>query len=271
MAEEKKTAFEILNAVNLSDHTEVKDTGKVKLTYLSWAWAWAEVKKRFPTASYEIIKFDGLPYVYDEKTGFMVYTKVTIEGVTHEMWLPVMDGNNRAMLDHPYEVKTKYNSFTVQAATMFDVNKTIMRCLTKNLAMFGLGLYIYAGEDLPEDPDEDVKEKDQKKPKTQPKTQPKVQTVAPEQPKSQTAPVQQATVQNSEQPKEQTQPNQPVDPERKKLLEAANNFVAFCKKHELNINDICVKQGLTKKSTIEDYQMALVYAETLVPGGEGNG
>lgn len=270
MAEEKKTAFEILNAVNVNDHTEVKDTGKVKLTYLSWAWAWAEVKKRFPTASYEIIKFDGLPYVYDEKTGFMVYTKVTIEGVTHEMWLPVMDGNNRAMLDHPYEVKNKYNSFTVQAATMFDVNKTIMRCLTKNLAMFGLGLYIYAGEDLPEDPDEDVKEKDQKKPKTQSKTQPKVQTVASEQSKSQTAPVQQAPVQNQEQPKSQTQ-EKPIDPERQKLLKAANDFVVFCKKHELNINDICVKQGLSKKSTAEDYQMALVYAETLVPGGEGNG
>ncbi len=260
MAEEKKTAFEILNAANVNEHTEVKDTGKVKLTYLSWAWAWAEVKKRFPTASYEIVKFNGLPYVYDERTGFMVYTTVTIEGVTHEMWLPVMDGNNKAMFDHPYEVQTKYNKFTVQAATMFDVNKTIMRCLTKNLAMFGLGLYIYAGEDLPEDPDEDVKEKDQKKPKTQPKTQTKAQT----------APVQQAPVQNQEQPKEQTE-EKPIDPERKKLLEAANNFVAFCNKHELNINDICVKQGLSKKSTAEDYQMALVYAKTLVPGGEGNG
>ena len=246
MAEEKKTAFEILNAVNVNDHTEVKDTGKVKLTYLSWAWAWAEVKKRFPTASYEIIKFDGLPYVYDEKTGFMVYTKVTIEGVTHEMWLPVMDGNNRAMLDHPYEVKTKYNSFTVQAATMFDVNKTIMRCLTKNLAMFGLGLYIYAGEDLPEDPDEDVKVKDQKKTKAQPKTQPKAQPV------------------------EQAQPNQTTDPERQKLLNAANELVAFCKEHDIDIKALCVKQGLTKQSTTEDYQMALVYAKTLA-GGEGNG
>jgi len=246
MAEEKKTAFEILNAVNVNDHTEVKDTGKVKLTYLSWAWAWAEVKKRFPTASYEIIKFDGLPYVYDEKTGFMVYTKVTIEGVTHEMWLPVMDGNNRAMLDHPYEVKTKYNSFTVQAATMFDVNKTIMRCLTKNLAMFGLGLYIYAGEDLPEYPDEDVKVKDQKKTKAQLKTQPKAQPV------------------------EQAQPNQTTDPERQKLLNAANELVAFCKEHDIDIKALCVKQGLTKQSTTEDYQMALVYAKTLA-GGEGNG
>jgi len=149
----KKSAFEILSAINVNDHTEVKDTGKVKLTYLSWAWAWAEVKKAYPDATYEIEKFNGIPYAYDPLTGFMVYTKVTIEGITHEMWLPVMDGNNRAMKSEPYEVKTKYNTFTVQPATMFDVNKTIMRCLVKNLAMFGLGLYIYAGEDIPDSSD----------------------------------------------------------------------------------------------------------------------
>lgn len=158
MAETKKTVFDTLNAVNVNEHTEIKDTGKTKLTYLSWAWAWAEVKKKFPDATYEIVKFNGIPYVFDEKTGYMVYTTVTIGGITHEMWLPVMDGNNRAMLDRPYEVQTKYNKFTVQAATMFDVNKTIMRCLTKNLAMFGLGLYIYAGEDLPEVSDEVVQD-----------------------------------------------------------------------------------------------------------------
>ena len=158
----KKSAFEILNAINVNDHTEVKDTGKVKLTYLSWAWAWAEVKKAYPDANYEIVKFDdGIPYAYDSNTGYMVYTRVTIEGITHEMWLPVMDGNNRAMKDEPYEVKTKYNTFTVAAATMFDVNKTIMRCLVKNLAMFGLGLYIYAGEDLPEDDNSQIQTPEQ--------------------------------------------------------------------------------------------------------------
>lgn len=156
MAENKNT-FDILNAVNVNEHTEVKDTGKVKLTYLSWAWAWSEVKKRFPDASYEIIKFNGLPYVYDERTGFMVYTTVTIDGITHEMWLPVMDGQNRAMMAQPYQITTSYGkTITVQPATMFDVNKAIMRCLTKNLAMFGLGLYIYAGEDLPETSDEQI-------------------------------------------------------------------------------------------------------------------
>ena len=79
----------------------------------------------------------------------MVYTNVTIEGITREMWLPVMDGNNRAMKNEPYEIMTKYGKkITVDAATMFDINKTIMRCLTKNLGMFGLGLSLYAGEDI---------------------------------------------------------------------------------------------------------------------------
>ena len=149
---EKITHFEILNAIDVNDKTEKKSNGSVELTYLSWAWAWQELKKKFPEATYEIEKFENnLPYVYDEQTGYMVFTKVTIENITHEMWLPVMDGANKAMKSQPYTYKTKFGEKTVEAATMFDINKTIMRCLTKNLAMFGLGIYIYAGEDLPED------------------------------------------------------------------------------------------------------------------------
>lgn len=159
MAEEKteiKTVFDRLFAVDVSEHIEKKDTGKGQsLSYLSWSYAWANVKKRYPTANYEICKFGEkqTPYVYDEKTGYMVFTKVTIEGVTHEMWLPVMDNRNEAMLDHQRKIQYKNYTATVEAATMFEINKTIMRCLTKNLAMFGLGLYIYAGEDLPVDID----------------------------------------------------------------------------------------------------------------------
>lgn len=94
----KLTVFDVLNGANVNAHTEKveSDNGK-ELTYLSWCWAWAEVKRRYPDANYEIEKFDGLPYVYDELTGYMVYTKVTIEGITHEMWLPVMNGANKAM------------------------------------------------------------------------------------------------------------------------------------------------------------------------------
>ncbi len=141
------SVFEKLNAINVNGHTEEKNG----LTYLSWAWAWAEVKKVYPDAEYSIMKFNGLPYVFDENTGYMVYTTVTIEGKTHEMWLPVMDGANKAMKAEPYTYINKWKQEkTCEAATMFDINKTIMRCLVKNLAMFGLGLYIYAGEDLPE-------------------------------------------------------------------------------------------------------------------------
>jgi hypothetical protein len=147
--------FQTLNEINVNSKTEKKNG----LTYLSWAYAWAEIKKLYPEARYNIVKGrEGLPYVYDQSTGYMVFTEVTIGDVTHEMWLPVMDGANRAMKAVPYtyfvkgwinNVKTDVEK-AVEAATMFDINKTIMRCLTKNLAMFGLGLYIYAGEDMPE-------------------------------------------------------------------------------------------------------------------------
>ena len=147
---ETKSVFDRLFNVDVSKHVEKKQTGNTSLSYLSWTYAWANVKMRYPDANYEIVRAEnGLPYVYDEHTGYMVFTKVTIEGITHEMWLPVMDGRNEAMLDHPYQKKYKSYSVTIEPATMFDINKTIMRCLVKNLAMFGLGLYIYAGEDLP--------------------------------------------------------------------------------------------------------------------------
>ena len=146
--------FEELYNLNVNENVEKKNG----LTYLSWSWAIAEVLKKYPDMTYEILRFENnLPYTYDESTGYMVFTKVTIEGITREMWLPVMDGANKAMLNHEYTYQVKdyktgeIKEKTVAKATMFDVNKTIMRCLTKNLAMFGLGLYIYAGEDLPEE------------------------------------------------------------------------------------------------------------------------
>lgn len=141
--------FENLFRLNVNEQVEKKNG----LNYLSWVYSWAEVKKRYPEATYEVKQFgeNQLPYVYDENTGYMVFTTVTIEELTHEMWLPVMDGANKAMKNKPYTYDTRYKKgVVVEAATMFDINKTIMRCLAKNLAMFGLGLYIYAGEDLPE-------------------------------------------------------------------------------------------------------------------------
>lgn len=147
--------FDTLFHLDVNSRVEKKKTGKTSLSYLSWSWAWAEFKKVAPDATYEIKKFDDgrgklVPYLYDEHLGIMCFTEVTAGGVTHEMWLPVMDGANKAMKFTEYTYKTKYDEKTVQQASMFDVNKTIMRCLVKNLAMFGLGLYIYAGEDLPD-------------------------------------------------------------------------------------------------------------------------
>lgn len=152
--------FTKLYSINVNDKVDKKN----KLTYLSWSYARAEFKKVYPDATYEIKLFDNKPYIFDEDLGYMVFTSVTVWELTHEMRLPVMDWANKAMKNKEYTYKVKdrdtreYVEKTVDKASMFDVNKTIMRCLTKNLAMFGLGLYIYAWEDLPEEEKKDSKE-----------------------------------------------------------------------------------------------------------------
>ena len=124
--------FETLNNVNVNEHTEKKNG----LTYLSWAWAWGEVKKAFPEATYTVYENEnGWNYFTDGKTCW-VKTGVTINGIEHIEYLPVMDYRNK--------------SIEAEKVTSFDVNKTIQRSLTKACARHGLGLYIYAGEDLPE-------------------------------------------------------------------------------------------------------------------------
>lgn len=155
MSSRVEDLFNILRTVNVNEHVEKKDTGKAVLNYLSWVYAWDEVRQRCPDATYSIkLNDQGLPFFYDERCGIMVFTSMTINGETHEMWLPVMDGANNAMKFVPYEIKTKYGVKQVNAADMFDINKALMRCLAKNIAMFGLGLYIYAGEDLPAESEE---------------------------------------------------------------------------------------------------------------------
>lgn len=137
-----------LRKLNVGQHIEKKNG----LSYLSWSWAWDIFKQNYPNATYEIIKNpnSGLPY-FESNAGAMVYTKVTAEDITHEMWLPVMDGANKAMKHESYTYKTRNGDKVCEAFSMTDVNKSIMRCLVKNLAMFGLALYIYNGEDLPSD------------------------------------------------------------------------------------------------------------------------
>lgn len=142
-----------LRKINVGEHIEKVKQGNIELSYLSWSWAFDTVQQILPV-SYEIKQFvDGegnkVPYQYDKNTGYMVFTEMNIVGVKKSMWLPVMDSANKAMKAEPYKYTTKSGDKWVQAATMFDVNKTIMRCLVKNLSLYGLGLYIYAGEDLP--------------------------------------------------------------------------------------------------------------------------
>ena len=152
----QQDVFLALRSVNVNDHVETKDTGKASLNYLSWCYAWDEIRRRCPDVTYTIYRnSQGLPYVYDPLCGIMVFTSMTVGNETHDMWLPVMDGANNAMKFEPYEIKTKFGPKQIAAATMFDINKALMRCLAKNIAMFGLGLYIYAGEDLPVETDED--------------------------------------------------------------------------------------------------------------------
>lgn len=125
--------FSVLNSINVNDKAEKKNG----LTYLSWAWAWGEAKKAFPDSTYTIYENkDGFNYHTDGRTCW-VKTGVTVNGIEHIEYLPVMDYKNR--------------SIPVEAVTSFDVNKAIQRSLTKAVARHGLGLYIYAGEDLPED------------------------------------------------------------------------------------------------------------------------
>jgi len=161
-----ESKFEELLKLNLNDKVEKKKSGKTELAYLSWAYAVSEIEKTYPDWEYSIIEFNGLPYQFDPNTGYLVWTEIKAGGKTKKMWLPVMDGSNKAMKDVVQEYFVKgWNNVgatkkTVEAATMFDINKTIMRCLVKNIAMFGLGLYIYAGEDLPEN---DAKSQELKK------------------------------------------------------------------------------------------------------------
>ena len=128
---ENKSVFATLNAINVKDVVEEKNG----LSYLSWAWAWAKVKENFPEANYTIYEnADGLNYHTDGNTAW-VKTGVTINGLEHIEFLPVMDHRNK--------------SIPVANLTSYDVNKAIQRSLTKACARHGLGLYIYAGEDMP--------------------------------------------------------------------------------------------------------------------------
>ena len=219
MTEKEKTNyFEKLNAINVNDHVEKKNG----LTYLSWAWAWAELKKMYPESYYTIYENkDGLFYHTDGATAW-VKTGVTVKAGEHEIehieYLPVMDFKNK--------------SIPLAAITSFDVNKTIQRSLTKAVARHGLGLYIYAGEDLPEDDT------------TTPETKPATKTTQATAPKSTTT---------------------------AKPKKAANKvraeFVAYCKTTNIEgeeFNTICKMFKLNNEAPDDNFTQALEYCKGII-------
>ena len=126
---DRKELIEKLLKTNVNEHTEKKNG----LTYLSWAWAWAEALKADSSAWYKIEMFGDKCYMDINGTA-MVFVTVTMYGKPMTCQLPVMDYRNKA----------------IPNPDAFAVNTAIMRCMTKALSLHGLGLYIYAGEDLPE-------------------------------------------------------------------------------------------------------------------------
>ena len=134
-----KEVFKKLSEINVNDKTEKKG----KFTYLSWSFAWSELKKVSPTATVKVYHDENtnMPY-FASKMGVIVKVGVSVEGLEHINYLPVMDFKNK--------------SKPVETVDMMDINKAIQRCTTKAIALHGLGLYIYAGEDLPEVDVEDL-------------------------------------------------------------------------------------------------------------------
>ena len=132
---DRKEAIKELLATNVNNHTEKKNN----LTYLSWAWAWAEALKADANATYKVEMFGDKCFMDINGTA-MVFVTVTMFGKPMTCQLPVMDYRNKA----------------ISNPDAFAVNTAIMRCMTKALSLHGLGLYIYAGEDLPEGEGSDI-------------------------------------------------------------------------------------------------------------------
>ena len=206
---DSKNYFKDLNVIDCSGKIEKKNG----LSYLSWAFAWAEVKKYDPNANYTIYEnADGWNYFTDGRTCW-VKTGVTVNGIEHIEYLPVMDFRNK--------------SIPLESVTSFDVNKTIQRSLTKAVARHGLGLYIYAGEDLPEESDGTVQ-----KPTPKPKATKK-------------EPVQDLPVE--------------VVPE---ATSYRVQLRTYCQANKIDPHPIIKAYGLNERSTEEDYKKALAYAMT---------
>lgn len=160
--EKRSICFDALYDMNLGDKVEKKDG----LSYLTWSEAWKAFKEVYPSATFRVVPNPDtkLPYFVDPQIGIMVFTEVTADDMTQQCFLPVLNSSMKPMRleAYNYTVYDKQNrrqiEKTCEAASMFDINKTIMRCLVKNLALYGVGLKLYQGEDIPCENSDDATE-----------------------------------------------------------------------------------------------------------------
>ena len=180
--EKRSLCFDALYEMNLGDKVEKKDN----LSYLTWSEAWKAFKEVYPSATFRVITNPDtkLPYFVDPQIGIMVFTEVTADDLTQQCFLPVLNSSMKPMRleAYNYTVYDKQNKRqiekTCEAANAFDLNKTIMRCLVKNLALFGLGLKLYQGEDIPcENQDDAADQKKAQQPKRNKNVQPQAAPV----------------------------------------------------------------------------------------------
>ncbi|WP_242316942.1 DUF1071 domain-containing protein [Bacillus cereus group sp. BfR-BA-01489] len=127
---ETKNYFAELAVIDVSKHVEKKG----RFSYLSWSWAVDQLLKKYPDATWQVVRFDGLPYMKTE-VGYFVEVEVTVNNITRSQIHPVLDNYNKP----------------IAKPTSFQINTSIQRCLAKAIALHGLGLYIYSGEDIPQD------------------------------------------------------------------------------------------------------------------------
>lgn len=154
-ADKAREDFKRLYSLNLNDQVETKTAGGTQLSYLNWATAWKELKLAYGNPSYRIIlDKNGLPY-HASEVGVFVMVEVTAGGMTYQQHLPILDSKNMPMRLESYKYSTynryekKYEEKTVAACSSFDINSGIMRALCKCISLFGIGLYLYEGNDMP--------------------------------------------------------------------------------------------------------------------------
>ena len=173
VTERHRAFFKVLSSLDLSEYVEKREG----LSYVSWSNAWKIFCEFYPNAKFEVVKNQqGLPYFVDPLVGVMVFVKVEAEeGYSQEMYLPVLDNKNKTMKleEYTYQVYDSYNrkyiEKKVNAVSMFDINRALQRALVKCVSLFGLGLYLYQGQDLPEAIDDESEGNDNKPSEPAPK------------------------------------------------------------------------------------------------------